>query len=114
MPDYPSADLADVTLDTVLKALGDPTRLAIVRMLADGEPHPKNDVWTAFATSKATCSYHFKSLREAGVVVYEVHGRTHDIRLRVDELDQRFPGLLGVVTFETAANTFKPSMIHAR
>ncbi|PZE60351.1 transcriptional regulator [Curtobacterium sp. MCPF17_047] len=98
MPEYPSADLADIPLETVLKALGDPTRLEIVRMLADGAPLPKNDVWAAFAASKATCSYHFKTLREAGVVVYEVHGRTHDIRLRVNELNLRFPGLLLAVT----------------
>ncbi|MGP3534426.1 ArsR/SmtB family transcription factor [Microbacterium sp. RD1] len=98
MPEYPVPEIADVALEGVLKALGDPTRLAIVRMLADGQARPKAEVWDAFATSKATCAHHFKTLREAGLVTYEVHGRTHDIRLRKIELDERFPGLLGAVT----------------
>ena len=100
MTEYPVPNLADVALEAVLKALGDPTRLAIVQMLADGEPRPKLEVWEAFATSKATCAHHFKALRHAGLVTYEVRGRKHDIRLRRDELDARFPGLLDAVSLK--------------
>ncbi|WP_307835981.1 ArsR/SmtB family transcription factor [Phycicoccus sonneratiae] len=95
--EYPVPDLADVTMEAVLKALGDPTRLAIVRMLADGRPRPKADVWQQFSTTKATCAHHFKTLRGAGLVTYDVHGRTHDIRVRRAELDERFPGLVAAV-----------------
>ena len=98
MPEYPIPDMADVQLEGVLKALADPTRLAIVRMLADGRPRPKGEVWDAFETTKATCAHHFKTLREAGLVAYEVHGRTHDMMLRRAELDARFPGLIDAVT----------------
>lgn len=100
MPDYPVPDMTEVQLDGVLKALGDPTRLAIVRMLADGEPHPKAVVWDAFDIGKATCAYHFKTLREAGLIAYQVHGRTHDMVLRKAELEAKFPGLLDAVTRE--------------
>ncbi len=98
MPEYPTPEMTEVHLDHLLKALGDPTRLAIVRMLADGEPRPKAEVWEAFETTKATCAYHFKTLREAGLVTYEIHGRQHDMRLRKVELDAKFPGLLDAVT----------------
>src|SRR3546814_2853319 len=98
MPEYPVPYMTDVSMEGVLKALGDPTRLAIGHMLADGAARPKSEVWDAFATSKATCAHHFKTLREAGLVVYEIHGRTHDMRLRGPELEERFPGLIDAVT----------------
>jgi hypothetical protein len=43
---------------------------------------------------KSALAYHFKTLREAGITLTIVNGRTHDIQLRKDELDARFPGLL--------------------
>jgi DNA-binding transcriptional ArsR family regulator len=83
-----------VELVGVLRALADPTRLHIVRILADGEPHPKNiDEW-GLDTQKSALSFHFKELREAGITHTLVHGRTHEIQLRRDELDQKFPGLI--------------------
>jgi len=98
VPEYPVPELGDVPLEAVLKALGDPIRLEIVRRLADGRPQPKLDLWTAFEISRATCSHHFKTLREAGLTAYIVHGRTHEIVLRRAELDAHFPGLIGAVT----------------
>jgi DNA-binding transcriptional ArsR family regulator len=41
MTDYPTPDMADVQLVDVLRAVADPIRLQIVRVLADGRPHPK-------------------------------------------------------------------------
>ena len=41
-----------------------------------------------FGVSKPTVSGHLKVLEEAGVVVREVHGRRHDLRLAVDPLDE--------------------------
>jgi ArsR family transcriptional regulator len=51
----------------VLKALADPTRLAIVRLLADGE-RCLCDVSGALGISDALASHHVKKLREAGLV----------------------------------------------
>jgi DNA-binding transcriptional ArsR family regulator len=43
---------------------------------------------------KSTMAHHFKTLREAGVTRTIVSGRTHEIQLRREELDDRFPGLV--------------------
>ena len=94
MTDYPSPDIQDVQLVDVLRAVGDPIRLQIVRVLADGEPHPKTLTEWGVEVQKSTMAHHFKTLREAGVTRTIVSGRTHEIQLRRDELDERFPGLI--------------------
>jgi DNA-binding transcriptional ArsR family regulator len=43
---------------------------------------------------KSALAYHFKALREAGITLTIVNGRSHEIQLRRAELDVRFPGLL--------------------
>ncbi|MHA7984258.1 ArsR/SmtB family transcription factor [Rathayibacter sp. CAU 1779] len=91
---YPVPDLADVQLVDVLRALGDPIRLEIVRRLADGTPRPKSEVVGEFSVQKSTLSHHFKTLRESGLTKWAVNGRTHEIELRRAELDERFPGLI--------------------
>ena len=95
---YPVPDMADVELIDVLRVMADPIRLQIVRVLADGEPHPKSaDVW-GFDVQKSTLAHHFKALREAGITRTIVDGRTHEIQVRRAELDARFPGLLDALT----------------
>lgn len=94
MNDYPSPDMADVDLVTVLRALGDPTRLEIARALGDGQPHAKSELNLDFDCTKATMAHHFKTLRESGVTRTIVSGRTHDLQLRRSELDEKFPGLI--------------------
>lgn len=92
--DYPSPDIESVELVDVLRALADPTRLQIVRILADGKPHPKTATEWDVDLQKSALAYHFKELREAGVTNTLVNGRTHAIQLRRAELDARFPGLI--------------------
>ncbi len=50
-----------------LKALGDPTRLAIVTLLARRE-HCVCDLVTVLALPQSTCSHHLSILRRAGLV----------------------------------------------
>jgi DNA-binding transcriptional ArsR family regulator len=97
MTDYPAPDIDEVALVDVMRALGDPIRLQIVRMLGDGRPHPKTESGWEFPVRKSTLSHHFKTLREAGLTRTLVTGRTHTIELRRAELDARFPGLLDAV-----------------
>lgn len=79
----------------VLAALGDPIRLAIVARLADVEPDGELACTTfALPVSKSTQSGHFKVLREAGVIRQRDEGTRRLNRLRRDDLDARFPGLL--------------------
>jgi DNA-binding transcriptional ArsR family regulator len=96
--DYPAPAIDDVELVDVLRALADPIRLQIVRVLADGDPHSKSAPDWGFDVHKSTLAHHFKTLREAGVTLTIVDGRTHFIQLRRDELDARFPGLLDALT----------------
>jgi len=92
--DYPTPDLADVELVDVLRALADPIRLRMLRVLADGVPHSKSPAEWGFDVQKSTMSHHFRTMREAGLTETLVDGRTHAIRLRRAELDVRFPGLV--------------------
>ena len=47
--------------------------------------------------SKATRSHHFKVLREAGLTHTRAEGTHRYVSLRRDDVDERFPGLLGAV-----------------
>ncbi len=82
-------------LEEVLKALGDPDRLAIVQRLAAA--HSLNCRDAAPGVPKATLSRHFKALRAAGLVETRRDGVNTVNRLRRDCLDQAFPGLLDAI-----------------
>ncbi|MCF4120343.1 helix-turn-helix domain-containing protein [Antribacter sp. KLBMP9083] len=97
MTGYPSPDMSDVELVDVLRALADPVRLHVVRLLANGEPRAKAlDEWGLDLT-KSTMAHHFRILRESGLTNTIVDGRTHAVQLRRAELDERFPGLMASV-----------------
>ena len=88
--EHPPVEALD--LATIMGALADAHRLAIVRTLAeDGER-----VCGTFdlGISKATRSHHFKILRESGVTETRVEGTRRIVSLRRDDLEARFPGLL--------------------
>ncbi|MDA3624926.1 metalloregulator ArsR/SmtB family transcription factor [Saccharopolyspora oryzae] len=91
----PQPDLAAIDVDTVLGALADPVRLSIVRELDRvGESTCSAlDV----PVNASTVSHHLHALREAGVVTTRIAGRTRPSRLRTDDLDARFPGLLNAI-----------------
>src|SRR3712207_2381987 len=85
----------EVSLPDVLHALSDPVRLQIVRALAEREEQSCSAVEAS--VSKSTLSHHFKVLREAGVTYTRVNGTHRYVSLRTQDLDERFPGLLGSV-----------------
>ncbi len=88
-------DLADIPLTTVLQALGDEARLAIVRELArDGE---RCCGTFDLGLAKATRSHHLKVLREAGITHTRIEGTTRYVSLRREQLQRRYPGLLNAV-----------------
>ena len=67
-------------LDAVFHALADPTRRAMLRILAD-EEKSVGDLAAPFAMSLAAASKHIKALEKAGLVGRTVRGRTHVCRL---------------------------------
>jgi DNA-binding transcriptional ArsR family regulator len=82
-------------LATLMAALSDPVRVAIVRALAaQGEIACGT---LELGVSPATRSHHFRVLREAGITLTRPSGTHRYVSLRRDELDDRFPGLLDAV-----------------
>jgi DNA-binding transcriptional ArsR family regulator len=87
----------EISLAEVMKALGDPTRLRIVRTLAE----KGMDGCTGGATTEASkqlLSHHIRVLREAGLIECWYEGRNKYARLRFADLEAEFPGLLASVT----------------
>lgn len=59
---------------SLFRSLGDPTRLAIVRRLADGEARIR-DLMTMLALPQSTVSSHVACLRDCGLVAGRPEGR---------------------------------------
>jgi DNA-binding transcriptional ArsR family regulator len=89
-------DRSELDLPTVLHALSDPQRLAIVCKLAK---HDEAYACSSFGldVTKSTLTHHFRVLREAGVIHQQHAGTSKLNSLRREDLDARFPGLLEAV-----------------
>ena len=96
--EIPHPTRAELELGAVLHALSDPVRLKIVAALARAEDGPPQTCGSFdVPVSKSTCTHHFKVLREAGVIRQENEGTARLNRLRHEDLDARFPGLLETI-----------------
>ncbi len=89
-------DREALELGAVLHALSDPVRLRIVAELARCEGESTCGSF-ALPVTKSTCTHHFKVLREAGLIQQRAQGTTRLNRLRRDDLEARFPGLLATI-----------------
>jgi DNA-binding transcriptional ArsR family regulator len=85
-------------LATVMRTLGDPARLDIARLLADGKPRMCSEISSAMGQPNSTCSYHLRLMREAGITRAQARGTQRLISLRDEDLEARFPGLVEVLT----------------
>lgn len=65
---------------SVFRALADPTRRAIISMLADGA-RPISQIAAAFEMSRPAVAKHLAILREGGVIKVETKGRERINRL---------------------------------
>ena len=95
LPDVAHPALDQIELASVLHALSDPIRLRIVAGLADGGEVSCGRF--ELPVTKSTCTHHFRVLREAGVISQRVQGTTRLNKLRREELEARFPGLVDAV-----------------
>jgi DNA-binding transcriptional ArsR family regulator len=94
---HPTPD--QIELPMVLDCLSDPTRLAIVYNLAKHDSTATElrcGDFNAFS-GKSNLAYHFAKLREAGLVRTRVVGTTRFMKLRREDIDARFPGLMDAV-----------------
>lgn len=97
MRPLPHPATQDIQLTDVLRALSDPVRLLIVHKLAEWGELTCADAGWALGVHKSTVSHHYRTLREAGVILSKQEGRKIYLSLRRDDLEARFPGLLGSV-----------------
>jgi len=97
MRDTLHAELAQVSLAEAMNGLSDPLRLSIVALLAENGEMECNKIYDALGISKSNASHHFRVLRECGLIRRNHHGQQQTARLRRDEFDDRFPGLLQAV-----------------
>jgi DNA-binding transcriptional ArsR family regulator len=72
-------------LDRVFRALGDPTRRAMLGRLSRQE-HTVGELAEPFEMSLAAVSKHIKALEQAGLVRRTVRGRTHYCQLNPQPL----------------------------
>ncbi len=99
--ELPCPAMADIELGTVLSALADPLRRGIIAELARTEAGaPDNERACGSFTlpvAKSTRTYHWRILREAGLIRQRDAGNGTFVRLRRDEVDERFPGVLDLI-----------------
>lgn len=105
-----SSELTPVAgLQQLLAALADPVRLEMIRRLADAD-EPMLACSTLYDNiGKSTASHHFKTLREAGLTQRVVEdGQTYQ-RLRRDDVEALYPGVLtAIVGAAPTARTTDP------
>jgi DNA-binding transcriptional ArsR family regulator len=94
---------ADIRLEAVLHACSDPMRLRIVQALASDAAPSCGEV--GLECSKSTATYHFRVLREAGVITQYYRGTAKVNELRRADLNAVFPGLLDALLASAAAQS---------
>ncbi|MGD8164752.1 ArsR/SmtB family transcription factor [Pantoea sp. FN0307] len=92
---YHHPDVEEIAIARVLFALSEPLRLNMVKMLAEQGEVDSIDLGPDLPRS--TLTHHTSLLRESGVVFVRAEGRKCMIKLRGEDLNARFPGLLGTV-----------------
>ncbi len=79
---------SDTDLTAILKAAADPTRRAILTLLAQHGPTRITDLAKRFDMSLNSVSKHIKTLESAGLVSRKTEWREHLIELTPDRLDR--------------------------
>lgn len=113
MPDAEGHPFAEeMELGAIFAALADPLRRRVVQILAC-EARDGTRLCNSFGlpVSKATRTHHFRILREAGLIRQTDLGNGRSNRLRREELEARFPGLVALVLAgsETSVVTLRAS-----
>ena len=91
----------EMELGKIMGVLSDPLRRRVVTVLLE-LPDGAERTCASFnlPVSKSTCTHHFRALREAGLIRDPDYGNRRGVTLRRAEVEQRFPGLLGVLTHD--------------
>lgn len=94
-------DRDEMKLDDLLAALANPHRRQVIATLAR-LPADTERTCASFdlPVGKASLTHHFRVLREAGLVRQVDRGNSRAAKLRRDDLEARFPGLLRLLADE--------------
>jgi DNA-binding transcriptional ArsR family regulator len=88
-------------LGRIMAALADPHRRRVVtELLAEPDGVERTCASFELPVSKSSCTYHFRLLRESGLILHPDYGNHRGVTLRRQELEQRFPGLLDLLAHE--------------
>ena len=90
---HPTKD--QLSLSTILNALGDPIRLNIIKTLTI--QRETTCACCQIDMTKSALSHHFKVLREAGLIYVRIEGKQRFLSIRYEDLDERFPELLHTI-----------------
>lgn len=86
-----------MALDDLIRALGDPTRREVVRLLAHEGPMTAGELSDRFALAKSTMSGHFNVLRQAGLVLTERQGTTIVYSASLSVLEETMAAVMDAV-----------------
>src|SRR3954451_8937816 len=92
---HPPTEALD--LATIMRTLGDPIRLEMVRILADGRQAACGELSAELGLPASTGSYHMRLLREAGLTRALAAGTQRLISLRREVVGGGFAGPGGVL-----------------
>lgn len=88
--------LKKTSLDKLLKALGDPIRLSVVKQLLNQDGHEMTCGSFEHCVQKATFSHHIKILLEAHILCERVEGVRKYLSLN-PELAKQYPELIQTI-----------------
>lgn len=83
-------------IDELFRALGDPTRRAILRLLREGDLSA-GELAAHFSLTKSTLSGHFAVLRHAGLIVAERRGTTIIYSLSIGAVEELAAAVMSVL-----------------
>lgn len=92
---HPQMD--DVSLESVLYALADPARLAIIQCLTNQGCAMNCSAAAPETLAKSTQSHHYRILRDAGIIRSERRGTEVINSLRCKEIEKKFPGVIATI-----------------
>lgn len=103
----PHPSTSEIRLVTLLQTLGNPTRLEIVGILASEGEQPCGPLAARLELPLSTLSNHLRLLRESGATRSRRDGTLRLSSMRTDDLEARFPGLIGAILAAESNGTDK-------
>lgn len=98
MANYRHPALDELELHQILSALGDATRIKIFSELLTRTEATCSPLAARLGIADSTLTHHLRILREAGITRTRPEGVLRWTSLRADDLEARFPGLVGLLS----------------